>query len=134
MSSDSQQHLAIMQAGNKAFRWPKGQTGNPSGMSKFYHEGRKIARKAAPEMMRVLIDLANDPKEDSRVRSVCAIGVLDRAGLKPIDFDPAEEKESSPRFNPRDYTPEELDVIEAALKLMLRPPTAAAAGAENSTS
>ena len=41
-------------------------------------------------MMRELIDLAKTAA-DERVRSVCLIAVLDRAGVKPIDYDPAEE-------------------------------------------
>jgi hypothetical protein len=40
-------------------------------------------------MMRGLIELAKTA-EDERVRSVCLVAVLDRAGVKPIDFDPNE--------------------------------------------
>jgi hypothetical protein len=32
-----------------------------------------------------------------------------------------QEKDEWPKFNPRDYSPRELDVIETALRLMLRP-------------
>lgn len=117
MSGDSENHLTIMQARNKAFRWPKGQSGNPGGLTKTYFECRQLARQASPDMMRELIRLAQNA-EDERVRSVCAIAVLDRAGVKPIDFDPNEEKDARPRFNPRDYTPDELAQIEAALLLI----------------
>jgi hypothetical protein len=72
------------------WRFPPGQSGNPNGQSRFYHECRKIAREASPEMMRGLIELAKTA-EDERVRSVCIVAVLDRAGVKPIDFDPDEE-------------------------------------------
>lgn len=81
--------IEILKARTKAFRWPKGQTGNPSGQSRFYHEARKIAREASPEMMRGLIELAKTA-EDERVRAVSPVAVLDRAGLKRCDFDPAE--------------------------------------------
>jgi hypothetical protein len=77
----------------KAFRFPKGQSGNPDGQSRFYHESRKLAREASPEMMRELIDLAKTA-EDERVRSVCLIAVLDRAGVRPIDK-PMDEEEAS---------------------------------------
>jgi hypothetical protein len=40
-------------------------------------------------MMRALIQLAKTA-EDERVKSVCIVAVLDRAGVKPIDFDPNE--------------------------------------------
>jgi hypothetical protein len=74
----------------RSFRFPKGQSGNPDGQARFYHQCRKIAREASPEMMRELVDLAKTAA-DERVRSVCLIAVLDRAGVKPIDYDPAEE-------------------------------------------
>lgn len=114
----TEQTLTVTRARNRAFRWPKGQSGNPSGQSRFYHEARKLARRAAPQMMQELIDLALHA-DDERVRSVCAVAVLDRAGVRPIDFDPAEDAGRAD-FDPRDFTPEELDQIEAALRLMLR--------------
>ncbi|HWZ68746.1 MAG TPA: hypothetical protein VNW89_13035 [Stellaceae bacterium] len=43
-------------------------------------------------MMRELIDLAKTA-EDERVRSVCLIAVLDRAGVRPIDK-PMDEEEA----------------------------------------
>jgi hypothetical protein len=48
-------------ARGKAFRFPKGQSGNISGQSRFYHECRKLAREASPEMMAGLIDLLKMP-------------------------------------------------------------------------
>jgi hypothetical protein len=126
MTDDSAQHLAVMQARNKAFRWPKGKTGRTD-MARFYHQAREIARKASPQAMQDLVDLSHDA-EDERVRSVWLVAVLDRAGVKPIDFDPNEDKASGPKFDPRNYTPQELDIIETALRLMLRPAGGPAAG------
>jgi hypothetical protein len=74
-------------ARGRAFRFPKGQSGNPDGQSRFYHECRKLAREASPEMMRELIELAKTA-EDERVRSVCLVAVLDRAGIRGYDHDP----------------------------------------------
>jgi hypothetical protein len=48
----TEQSIALIRARNRAFRWPKGQSGNPGGQSRFYHEARKLARRAAPEMMK----------------------------------------------------------------------------------
>jgi hypothetical protein len=130
MTDDSAQHLAIMQARNKAFRWPKGTAGRTP-LARCYHQAREIARRAAPEMMQQLIELAKTG-EDERVRSVCAMAVLDRAGVKPIDYDPAEEKTKRPKFDPSRYTVEELEIILAAAQLMAErrqvPPASAAAG------
>ena len=114
----TEQKLAVMRARNKAFRWPKGVSGNPTGQSLFYHEARRLGRRAAPAVMQELIDLALHA-EDERVRSICAVAVLDRAGVRPVDFDPAEERQERPAFNPRDYSPEERNLIERALRLMV---------------
>ena len=57
-------------------------------------------REASPEMMAGLIDLAKNAV-DERVRSVCLIAVLDRAGVRPIDYDPAEDAAArQPKFDP----------------------------------
>jgi len=66
----------------------------------------------------VLIDLASDSAADERVRSVCAVAVLDRGGVKPIDK-PEPEPESKAAFDPRAFNERDLAVIETALKLML---------------
>ncbi len=79
----TEQTLAVMRARNKAFRWPKGVSGNPGGQAAVYHQCRKLARDASLDMMRGLVDLARNA-EDERVRSVCLIAVLDRAGVRPI--------------------------------------------------
>jgi hypothetical protein len=109
-------------ARGKAYRFPKGQSGNLSGQSRFYHECRKLAREASPEMMAGLIDLAKNAV-DERVRSVCLIAVLDRAGVQPIGYDPkadeADEAAGMAKFDPSLCTDEELDQIERALQLMV---------------
>ena len=118
MTGDSAQHLAIMRARNKAFRWVKGTSGRTL-LAGFYHQARALARRSSPEMMEVLVGLASDDEVEPRVRSVCAVAVLDRAGVRPIDFDPNEAKDEGFDFNRRDYTPEELAVLEQALRLMI---------------
>jgi len=103
----------------KAFRFPKGQSGYPDGQLRFYPACRKLAREASPEMMAGLIDLAKNTV-DERVRSVCLVAVLDRAGVRPIDYDPTVDKVSeSSKFDPSLYSSEELDVIERVLRLMV---------------
>jgi hypothetical protein len=45
--------------------------------------------------------------------------VLDRAGVKPIDYDPkAEGPKKQPPFNPDLYTTEELRQMQAVTKMM----------------
>jgi len=114
----TEQTLAVLRAKNRAFRWPKGVSGNPDGQSRVYHECRRLARAASPAMMKVLIDLAADPEADQRVRSVCAVAVLDRAGIRPIDK-PEPDQEPRRRLDPSKYTLEELEFIGEALTLML---------------
>ena len=71
--------------------------------------------------MQVLIDLAKNESADERVRAVCAVAVLDRGGVRPIDYDPAEELKNvqKKKFNPADFTREELLQIEQTLRLIV---------------
>ena len=74
-TSHSRGHgVEILKARTRAYRFPKGRSGNPDGQSRFYHTCRKLAREASPEMMQGLIELAKTA-EDERVRSVCLIAV-----------------------------------------------------------
>ncbi len=120
--------MAEFAARGKAFRFPKGQSGNISGQSWFYHQCRKMARDASPEMMAGLIDLAKNAV-DEKVRAVCLVAVLDRAGVRPADYDPASDAEQPKlQFDPRAYTAEELAKLEEALKLLLEGRTVAPKG------
>jgi hypothetical protein len=65
----AEQVTAMVLARGNPYRWPKGRSGNPDGQSRFYHECRKIAREASPEMMRGLVELAKSA-EDERVREL----------------------------------------------------------------
>ena len=85
------QGVEILKARTKAYRFPQGYSGNPDGRAKFYHQCRKLAREASPDMMRDLIDLARKAEEE-RVRSVCLVAVLDRAGFGPIDRPEPEQE------------------------------------------
>jgi hypothetical protein len=69
--------------------WQPGVSGNPSGRGGAYHECRRLAAEASPEAMRRLIELM--AAEDERVSYMATVAVLDRSGVKPIDYDPAQD-------------------------------------------
>src|SRR6516162_11721828 len=98
----------------KAYRYPKGVSGNPSEMNRYYFECRKLAKEASPEIMRELIQLGLTA-EDERVKSVACVAVLDRAGVKPIDHDPAEDQ-VKPTWDPGVLTAEEREQLKALLQ------------------
>jgi hypothetical protein len=91
----------------------------------------------APDATRHLIEVAElhaaNRNEDGSLRplsnhadrqlvTVAASQIIDRAWGKPTEFDPASEKPATPEFNPRDYSPDQLNIIEKALRLPLNPP------------
>jgi hypothetical protein len=103
----------------KAYRFPKGVSGNPTGMSRFYFECRKIFQENSPELARAAIELALDPDTDQRVRSVLIVAGLDRAGVKPMDYDPAQDV-TPPSWDPGALTAEERENLKTYLVKMVR--------------
>ena len=101
----------------KAYRYPKGVSGNPSGMSRFYFECRQIFQEASPALARAIVELALDPKVDERVRSVLIVAGLDRAGVRPMDYDPSSDN-PQPTWDPGSLDPEEREQLKALLQKM----------------
>jgi hypothetical protein len=110
--------------------WHKGQVPNPSGKGGLYHEMQRLARDFTPQGALILRGIASDPNEDSRNRIVAIGMLLDRAwGKVPDHFDPAAEQQEDDRWDPRAYSPEELERIEDALRLIAEGRTTKAAAA-----
>jgi hypothetical protein len=67
--------------------WKPGQSGNPAGHSGVYGDALKLARQAAPDAIRRLIELTQS--EDERVAIVACNAILDRAfgKVKPATED-----------------------------------------------
>ncbi len=79
---------------------------------------QRLCREASPEAARKLIQLMDDP--DPRIALMAADKVYERAWGKAPDYDPKRDAEAPPlRFDPRAYSPEELEQLEVALKLLL---------------
>jgi hypothetical protein len=67
--------------------------------------------------MRKLIELMN--AEDERVAYMATVAVLDRSGVKPIDYDPAQDQ-PQPSWDPGALTDEERENLKAYLGKMAR--------------
>ena len=67
--------------------------------------------------MRRLIELMN--AEDERVSYMVTTAVLDRSGVKPIEYDPAQD-ETPPSWDPGALTDEERENLKAYLVKMIR--------------
>jgi hypothetical protein len=99
----------------KAYSYPKGVSGNPSGMSRFYFEYRKIFQENSPELARAAIELVLNTDTGDRVRTVLIVAGLDRAGVTPMDYDPAQDV-TPPTWDPGALTPEEREDLKALLQ------------------
>ena len=108
----------VVRAAKRTFRQPTKVTLKQA-MDRAYYHSRKLSRLAAPDAMQTLIDIAGDTEEEGRVRVVASLAILDRAGIRPTDFDPDAGANEGFDFNPRDYTPEQLEMLEQALRLMI---------------
>jgi hypothetical protein len=65
------------------------------------------------------VELALDPETDQRVRSVLIVAGLDRAGVRPMDYDPAQDV-TPPTWDPGALTPEERADLKALLQKMVK--------------
>jgi hypothetical protein len=61
-------------------RFPPGVSGNPDGLSRLFHQAKKVFRDCSPEMAERLCHLALHA-EDERVKCVALIAALSGAGL-----------------------------------------------------
>jgi hypothetical protein len=101
----------------RPFKWKPGQSGNPTGRGGLYHECRRLAAEASPQAMRRLIELMD--AEDERVAYMATVAILDRSGVKPIDYNPAQDV-TPPTWDPGALTPEERENLKAYLVKMVR--------------
>jgi hypothetical protein len=112
--------LAAERRAKAAYPWrfQPGESGNPGGLSKFYWETRRLARDASPAVMARLIELALHA-DDERVASVCGVAVLDRAGIRPTDYNPSEDQ-VQPTWDPGSLDLEEREQLKALLAKMVK--------------
>lgn len=97
--------------------WKPGQSDNPEGFPAKYRAVIALCREASMEAAQELIRLSTQ-SEDDRIRLMASTWIFERAWGKPKDYDSTKEKPQT-GFNPADYTPEELNQIEAALRLIM---------------
>ncbi|HTV45483.1 MAG TPA: hypothetical protein VMF05_09210 [Stellaceae bacterium] len=108
-----------MPASLAPYAFKPGLSGNPGGKGGAFYEAQKICRDASPQAARVLIELLGSP--DDRVRLMAAREISERAWGRPKDYDPARDVPERRAFDPRQYSAQELVLIEQALLLMVRP-------------
>ena len=96
-----------------------GVSGNPTGRSGLYLECRRLAAEASPEAMGRLIELMH--AEDERVSYMATVAVLDRSGVKPIDYDPAQDQPQQPSWDPGKLTQEEREQFRSILEKLAEP-------------
>ena len=99
----------------------KGEVRNPRGRGGEYQRCLMLCREASYAAALEIIRLSKE-SEDDRVRYMAGTWVYQYAWGKPKDYDQkAEELKKESPFNPRDYSPEQLNVIEQLLKILSNP-------------
>jgi len=128
---DARGRLTALPVALRKNLWQPGQSGNPTGASGLHGEVIRLAREATPAATARLREVAElgrldengnllplSAGVDRRVITVAATALIERGWGRPKDFDPIVER-PEPTFNPRDYSSDELDLIERALRLMI---------------
>jgi hypothetical protein len=106
-------HVRDVPEAARPYKWKPGQSGNPTGRGGLYLECRRLAAEASPDAMRRLITLMD--VEDERVAYMATVAVLDRSGVKPIDYDPVQDQ-TQPSWDPGKLTAEEREQLRAILE------------------
>jgi hypothetical protein len=110
----------------RPYKWKPGQSGNRAGRSGLYGECRRLAAEASPTAMKRLIELMENA-EDERVAFMACTAILDRAGVKPIEYDAREEQRALARLPLEERKARLRELMGQADKLLARSSTQAAA-------
>lgn len=97
--------------------WKPGQSGNPTGKSGEYQRCQSLCKAASYEAAEEVISLGKTC-DDPRVRYMANTWVYERAWGKVKDYDPKSEGNSVPVFDPKSVTPEQLQIIKAAMNML----------------
>jgi hypothetical protein len=93
--------------------WKPGESGNPSGHSGLYGEAISLARQAAPDAVRRLIELMQS--DDERCAAVACNSILDRAfGRVKQAEDPPSEREELEAMTPEERRAEMQRLVDKA--------------------
>lgn len=91
----------------RAHVFKKDQVNNPTRKGGEYQRCLALCRASSYEAAEEIVCLSKE-STDERVRYMATTWVYERAWGKVRDFDPSAEKES-PKFDPKEYSSEELD-------------------------
>lgn len=117
----------------RANLWQPGQSGNPTGYRSEYGRMLSLARSLSHDALQRQIELAEldqahrdkdgnllplSSNADPRLVAVATNSIIERAWGRPKDYDPSTEKPQS-GFDPSLFTPDQLNQIDAALRLII---------------
>ncbi len=97
MAKPTQSSAQAAATGLKPFH--KGQTGNPGGLPHWVREVRALAGEHSPRALERLSELM-EQKKNPAIALAAAMAILDRAGLKPISFEPEKHEHTGPGGQP----------------------------------
>ena len=123
--------------------WKPGQSGGGTspeyvrGRGHFHSEALRMARAMTPAAIRRLGEFAGinpdtgeliplkDVDIDHRVMQIACLALVERTMGKAQEYDPAKDPDTKPKtsFDPRLYSPEELEQIANVLRLLMEPRT-----------
>jgi hypothetical protein len=100
--------------------WQKGQVPNPSGKSGAFADCQRLCREHSFESAQAIMRLARETKDEC-LAFMAHTWIYERAWGRARDYDPRSEPDmNKPKFDPRLLSPEELNTVEFALRLMVK--------------
>ena len=116
---DARGRLTKLPEPMRARLWQPGQSGNPSGKGGEYQRCIQLCRDASYESAQEIIRL-RDHSDDDRVRFMAATWIYERAWGKAKEYDPKQQEDTAPKFDPSKLSPEQLAKVKEALLLMVQ--------------
>ena len=118
-AADTPRRAQVLPPAMRQKMWQPGQSGNPSGKNAGFSECQAFCRERSKQSAERIWEMAETTK-DERLAFLAHTWIYERAWGKAKDFNPKDEPDpNKPKFDPRLLSPQQLEIVQYALRLMV---------------